>query len=89
MTYRIVGFALLALLAGCQTQGFFYERASGLRVDNNPALFARFQDDKLQCDAESAQAALTSREPDRFAHARNVTLIYHACMAREGYVVRY
>lgn len=80
--------AACLLVTACQSQGYFYERASGLRVDANPALLSRFQDRKLQCDAEAAKAALTSNEKDLFVHNRNVTLIYHACMARYGYVVR-
>lgn len=75
-------------LSACQSPGYFYEKSSGLRVDSSPDLLARFQEQKLQCDAESAKAALTSQERDVFIHNRNVTLIYHACMARQGYVVR-
>jgi hypothetical protein len=76
------------LLAGCQSTGFFYEKSSGLRVDANPALLARFQDEKLQCDAESAKDALASRERDLMKHNQLIQLIYEACMARRGYIVR-
>lgn len=80
--------AALLALSGCQSAGYFYEKSSGLRVDSSPELLSRYQEQKLQCDAESAKAALTSQERDLFIHNRNVTLIYHACMARHGYVVR-
>lgn len=82
----IIGLGLL--LAGCQATGFFYEKSSGLRVDANPSLLARFQEEKLQCDAESAKDALASRERDLYQHNRLIQLIYEACMARQGYIVK-
>lgn len=85
---KLVVISLVITLAACQSAGFFYEKTSGLRVDANPDLLARFQEDKLQCDAESAKDALTSRERDLFKHNQLIQLIYEACMARRGYIVR-
>lgn len=85
---QIVILSFVMALAGCQSTGLFHEKSSGLRVDANPVLLARFQEDKLQCDAESAKDALTSRERNQFKHNQLIQLIYEACMARRGYVVR-
>ncbi len=83
-----IALLFIALLAGCSPSWFFYDRSSGLRVDSNPALFARFSDAKVQCDAYSAEKALTSVERDIFIHNKNVNLIYWGCMAKAGYDVR-
>ena len=77
-----------AMLAACQAAPTGYWYKGGVRVDANTALFDRFQRDRVICDGEAAQAALTSREPDRFTHNFNLNLIFDACLTKAGYVRR-
>lgn len=85
---RRIFLALLLFTGGCASPGYFHEESTGLRVDANPQLLARHQKARLQCDAEAAKEALNSREPDIFTHNKLVQVIFEACMARAGYVVR-
>ena len=85
---RVVVMIALLGLCGCQSGGFFHEKSSGLRVDSTPDLLARFEDSKLQCNAEAAKEALASNERDLLRHNQLVQIIFEACMARSGYVVR-
>jgi hypothetical protein len=87
---RTILIAALAVLCGCvaQPKGVFHEAKSGLRVDSNPALLARFQQSRVICDGEAAQAALVSTEKDRYTHSLNVNLVYDACLAKAGYLRR-
>lgn len=80
----------LAGVAGCvyQPQGKFHQVSSGKPVDADQKLYNAFLQDKVICDGEAAQAALTSRERDRYAHSLNVNLVYDACLAKRGYVRR-
>ena len=86
------GFFVLGMAAGvlaaCQAAPTGYWYRGSLRVDSNADLFARFQRDRTICDGEAAQAALTSREPDRFTHNFNLNLIFDACLTKAGYIRR-
>lgn len=87
---NIVVLSLVAVvLTGCvSSQGYFYEKRSGKRVDASPTILARFEEHKLQCDAEASKAALSATEPSLSKRNQLINLIYHACMAKRGYVVR-
>jgi hypothetical protein len=81
---------MLTVAAGCvyQPQGKFHQVSTGRVVDADPGLYSKFLQDKVVCDGEAAQAALTSTEKDRYAHSLNVNLVYDACLAKRGYVRR-
>ena len=88
--FRFIVIALLGVSAGCvaQPKGVFHETKSGLRVDSNPQLLARFQQARVICDGEAAQSALVSTEKDRYTHSVNVNLVFDACLAKAGYLRR-
>lgn len=78
----------LLLLAGCVStpQGYWYR--NNVRVDANPTLLETFNRDKVICDGEAAQAALTSNEKDLMRHNLAVHLVFDACLTRAGYIRR-
>jgi hypothetical protein len=85
---RIIATSLLIVAAGCvhQPQGKFHRVSDGKAVDADQTLYNTFLQDKVICDGEAAQAALTSTEKSRYAHSLNVNLVYDACLAKRGYV---
>lgn len=84
----LVSVLVVTALAGCTHQpvGFFHRVSDGQRVDANPTIAAQFQQDRVICDGEASQAALSSHEKDRYIHSRNVNLVYDACLAKRGYI---
>jgi hypothetical protein len=88
MNRKIIAALALVPLAACVStpQGYFYEVKSGLRVDANPALLTKFQQDRAICDGEAAKSGLGSTEQDRFTYSKNVNLVFDGCLAQHGYV---
>lgn len=87
---RTAWIAISVVLAGCvyQPKGTFHEVSTGLRVDTNPQLLARFQQERVICDGEAAQSAAVSTERDRYTHSMNINLVFDGCLAKRGYVRR-
>lgn len=80
--------ASVIVLAGCvyQAKGEFHEISSGKRVDADSETLAKFQQAKVICDGEAAQAASVSTERDRYVHTLNITLVFDGCLAKRGYI---
>lgn len=85
---RVIVVAACFALGSCvyTPQGFFHRVSDGIRVDANPQVLAEFQQARVICDGEASKAALTSTERDRYAHSRNVNLVFDACLAERGYI---
>lgn len=85
---RILLLCSVGVVSGCvsQPQGFFHRIGDGVRVDADPQVMAKFQQDRVICDGEASQAALSSTERDRGIHSRNVNLVFDACLAKRGYI---
>lgn len=86
---RVVILSLLGL-SSCvsQPQGYFFETKSNLRVDANPQLLGRFQQDRAICDGEAAKSGLASTEKDGQIYRRNLNLVFDGCLAQHGYIRR-
>lgn len=78
------------VLSGCAAQptGFFYYANTGKIVSQDSKDFEKFSIDRAVCDGQAAQSALVSKEKFHDIHSRNVTLVFHGCMAEKGYIVK-
>lgn len=78
---------VVALLSGCQSDGFYYEIASGLRADANQSLLTKFQRSKTICLGERAsvvaQATASTANTIYFGEQ-----VMRACMIKQGYEVK-
>lgn len=80
--------AISLVVCGCGPQLYYYDRASGLRVDTKPALLSPFQRAKTECQGEVAQARLGGGGRDVFDEAILTEKAMYGCMSKRGYDVR-